>query len=109
MSLRVRTEVYGRLELSAPWGIRLALSPPGYFHFVSRGSCWLEIDGERIALAAGDWIFVLGGGPHTLRDAKRSRARPLPEIYAETGAACGGVLRHGGGGATTTLISFSFG
>lgn len=107
MSLRVKTEVYGRLELSAPWGIRLALSPPGYFHFVSRGSCWLEIDGERIALSTGDWIFVLGG-PHTLRDATKSRARPLPEIYAETGAACGGVLRHGGGGVTTTLISFSF-
>ncbi len=108
-ALRVKTEVYGRLELTAPWGIELAMARPGYFHAVSRGSCWLRAHGKWTSLAAGDWVFVLGNAPHTLSDAVRSRTRPLPELYARTKAQCGGVLRHGGSGAATTLISFSFG
>ncbi|RYZ44177.1 MAG: AraC family transcriptional regulator [Myxococcaceae bacterium] len=108
-SLQLKTEVYGRLELSAPWGLKLDLGLPGFFHAVSRGSCWLEVEGQRIALAAGDWVFILGTAPHQLRDSPRTRTRPLPEIYEATGARCGGVLRHGGDGPQTTLISFSFG
>jgi AraC-like DNA-binding protein len=107
-SLQMKTEVYGRLELSAPWGIKLDLAHPGYFHAVSRGSCWLEIEGERIALAAGDWVFILGGSSHVLRDSPKTRSRPLPEIYATQGGRCGGILRYGGQGTQTTLISFSF-
>jgi AraC-like DNA-binding protein len=108
-TLQMKTEVYGRLELSAPWGIKLDLSHPGYFHAVSRGSCWLEIEGKRIALAAGDWVFILGGSSHVLRDSPKTRSRPLPEIYATHGGRCGGILRYGGQGTQTTLISFSFG
>ncbi|MHA7628554.1 AraC family transcriptional regulator [Corallococcus sp. M7] len=108
-SLRLKTEVYGRLELGAPWGIKLDLGHPGFFHAVSRGGCWLEVEGQRIALAAGDWVFILGSAPHLLRDSPRTRTRPLPELYEETGAQCGGVLRHGGDGPQTTLVSFSFG
>lgn len=107
-SLQMKTEVYGRLELSAPWGIKLDLAHPGYFHAVSRGSCWLETEGKRIALAAGDWVFILGGSSHVLRDSPRTRAMPLPEIYGTQGGQCGGILRYGGQGTQTTLISFSF-
>jgi len=108
-SLQLKTEVYGRLELSAPWGIRLDLAHPGYFHAVSRGGCWLEVERKRVALAAGDWVFILGGTPHVLRDSPQTRALPLPEIYAAHGGQCGGVLRYGGSGTQTTLVSFSFG
>jgi AraC-like DNA-binding protein len=108
-SLQLKTEVYGRLELSAPWGIRVDLAHPGYFHAVSRGGCWLEVERKRIALAAGDWVFILGAIPHTLKDSPRTRAHPLPDIYLARGGRCGGVLRYGGDGTPTTLISFSFG
>lgn len=108
-SLRVKTEVYGRLEMSAPWGFELDLGLPGCFHAVTRGGCWLETERKRIALGAGDWVFLLGGKRHVLRDSPKSRTRPLPELYEEHGAKCGGVLRHGGSGARTTLVSFSFG
>jgi AraC-like DNA-binding protein len=107
-ALRVKTEVYGRLELTAPWGIELAMAHPGYFHSVSRGGCWLTVDGQSVALAAGDWVFVLGGAPHVLSDTIGSHARPLPDIYEQTGAHCGGVLHYGGAGPATTLVSFSF-
>jgi AraC-like DNA-binding protein len=107
-SLQLKTEVYGRLELTAPWGIRLDGVHPGYFHAVSRGGCWLEVERTRVPLAVGDWIFILGRTPHVLRASPRTRALPLPEIYAARGAPCGGILRYGGAGAQTTLISFSF-
>jgi AraC-like DNA-binding protein len=108
-SLQLTTEIYGRLELSAPWGIKLDVAQPGYFHAVSRGGCWLEIGRRQVALAAGDWVFILGGTPHVLRDSPKTRPRPLPEIYAAQGARCGGILRYGGNGTQTTLISFGFG
>ncbi|WNG41038.1 AraC family transcriptional regulator [Archangium minus] len=108
-SLQLKTEVYGRLELSAPWGLKLDLGHPGFFHAISRGGCWLEIEHKRIPLAAGDWVFILGGTPHVLRDSPKTRPYPLPEIYAAHGGQCGGILRYGGDGTPTTLISFSFG
>jgi AraC-like DNA-binding protein len=108
-SLQLKTEVYGRLELSAPWGIKIDLPHPGYFHAVSRGGCWLEIERRRIALAAGDWVFILGGTPHVLRDSPKTRPDSLPEIYQSHGGRCGGTLHYGGNGIQTTLISFSFG
>jgi AraC-like DNA-binding protein len=80
----------------------------GYFHAVTRGSCALVIAKKQRSLASGDWIFVLGGTPHVLADKAATPARPLPQIYAKHGAQCGGVLRHGGNGAGTTLVSFSF-
>lgn len=87
-NLQLKTEVYGRLELSAPWGIRLDLKHPGYFHAVSRGGCWLEVEQKRIALAAGDWVFILGAVSHVLKDSPRTRPYPLPDIYAAQGAQC---------------------
>jgi len=108
-SLQLRTEVYGRLELSAPWGVRLDGAHRGYFHAVTRGSCVLVIGQKSWSLASGDWLFVLGGRPHVLADKAKTPARALPEIYAAKGAQCGGILRYGGNGAPTTLVSFSFG
>lgn len=108
-SLQLKTEVYGRLELSAPWGLDFDLGLPGFFHAVTRGSCLLEVGRKRLALSAGDWVFILGGTPHVLRDSPRSRTRRLPDIYSEHRVECGGVLHHGGTGPGTTLVSFSFG
>jgi len=110
-SLRLHTEVYGRLDLTAPWGLRLDFgerASGGFFHAVARGGCWLEVERRQIALAAGDWVFLLGATPHALRDSPRTRTRPLPDVYAERGGSCGGVLRYGGDGLGTTLVSFSF-
>jgi AraC-like DNA-binding protein len=112
-SLQSHTEVYGRLDLSAPWGVKLDFGERatggGFFHAVARGGCWIEIERKQLALAPGDWVFILGATPHVLRDSPKTRARPLGDVYAEQGANCGGVLRHGGGGLQTTLVSFSFG
>jgi len=44
-AVRLRSHVYGRFELTAPWGLRFAAGEAPVFHIVSRGSCWLELEG----------------------------------------------------------------
>jgi AraC-like DNA-binding protein len=118
-SLRMRSNVFGRMELTAPWGLRVDFGTQGHpsFYVVSRGMCWLELDGvaEPIPLAAGDFVLLPKGRPNVLRDQPGSPTIALQNLLAggTTAAVDGGVspvLRHGGGGggAPTTLVSGCF-
>ncbi|MBZ4418033.1 AraC family transcriptional regulator [Myxococcus sp. RHSTA-1-4] len=102
--VHMRSTVHGRLELTAPWGMRVEARDRPSFHVVSRGSCVLEINGTRHALAGGDFVFVLGGVSYVLKDSAKTRPVPATGIYGQ----CGSVIRHGGGGAPTTLICGGF-
>lgn len=108
-SLRLRNQVQGRLELSAPWGMRVEPREGPAFYAVSRGSCLLDIDEARYSLAAGDFVLLPRGRAYTLRDSDRTRAVPVAAISAMPGGRCQGVIHHGGGGAPTTIISGCFG
>ena len=114
-----------RLEATAPWGVRqenqseeeVASSgkkvPPSdlaHFAMLSRGNCWLSVDGipEPIPLTGGDCFLVAKGTSIVLRDSPRTRPR---STFREIGAkANGNVVLHGGGGAPTTIVcgSLSF-
>lgn len=114
-----------RLEATAPWGLvqeksaeaRVSesgeeVSPTDGAHFgmISRGDCWLSVNGlpDSIPLTAGD-CFLLGRDiTMVLRDSPRTRPR---STFREVAAnAIGKVARYGGGGAPTTIVcgSFSF-
>ncbi|AKU97497.1 Transcriptional regulator, AraC family [Labilithrix luteola] len=114
-AVHLRSRIYGRLELKAPWGMRLLRSerPEAHrteplFYAVSRGNCLLEIDGKRIPLAGGDFVFILDGTSHVLKDAPKSKVATVAEVYAQRGGRCGGIVQYGGDGAETTIISGSF-
>lgn len=104
-NVRLRSRVHGRMELTAPWGMSVTFQPDPLFYVITRGSCVLEIDRKRLSLSGGDFVFIPGGRPFTLRDSIRTRAVPAEQIYAARGGKCGGVLHHGGGGAPTTLVA----
>src|ERR1043166_6985095 len=71
-AVHLTTAVFGRLELGAPW--RLRVPAHGYlsFYVVARGSAWIEVgdegpgsgDRERrsVALSAGDAVPLPPGG-----------------------------------------------
>src|SRR5438445_12686050 len=106
---RLKSVIFGRLELTAPWGFRSDRGDPG-FYVVTRGSCWLEMDGmDPVALVGGDFVLLPRGQVRTLKDNRRTRALPVSEIFAKCPESrrCqpGGVLRHGGGGALTTIVA----
>ncbi|MEW2157458.1 AraC family transcriptional regulator [Streptomyces sp. NPDC007189] len=51
----------------APWGLRFATDDEAGFHVVLRGSAWLvPQDGEPVALAPGDVVFLAHGLGHSL-------------------------------------------
>jgi AraC-like DNA-binding protein len=114
-----------RLEATAPWGVKQEnqaeekvvpsgqkLPPTDLAHFamLSRGSCWLTVEGnpEPIPLTGGDCFLLAKGTSIVLRDSPRTRPR---WTFGEIGAlANGNVAQCGGGGAPTTIVcgSLSF-
>ncbi len=114
-----------RLEATAPWGIKQEnqteenvtpsdkrTSPTDLAHFamLSRGNCWLSVEGfaEPIPLTGGDCFLLAKGTSIVLRDSPRTRPR---WSFREIGAkANGNVALCGGGGAPTTIVcgSLSF-
>ncbi len=126
-----------RLEATAPWGLiqdkqteekvtpaDKKISPTDLAHFamLSRGNCWLSVEGipepipltggegiaEPIPLTGGDCFLLAKGTSIVLRDSPRTRPR---WSFREIGAkANGNVALCGGGGAPTTIVcgSLSF-
>ncbi len=114
-----------RLEATAPWGLKTEkqteekvtpsgkkASPTDLAHFavLSRGNCWLSVEGipDPIPLTGGDCILLARGTSIVLRDSPRTRPRwSFREIAAR--ANCN-VAHYGGGGAPATIVcgSFSF-
>jgi AraC-like DNA-binding protein len=114
-----------RLEATAPWGVKQEnqteekitpsgkkMSPTDLAHFamLSRGNCWLSVEGiaETIPLTGGDCFLLAKGTSIVLRDSPRTRPR---WSFREIGAkANGNVALCGGGGAPTTIVcgSLSF-
>jgi len=114
-----------RLEASAPWGLiqegraeekatpsGKKISPTDLAHFamLSRGNCWLSVEGipEPIPLTGGDCILLARGTSFVLRDSLKTRPkRHFREVAARDGS---NVAHYGGGGAPTTIVcgSLSF-
>ncbi|HEY2016789.1 MAG TPA: AraC family transcriptional regulator, partial [Bryobacteraceae bacterium] len=108
-----------RLEATAPWGAKREeqteeeaapsgkkIPPPDLAHFamLSRGNCWLSVEGipKPIPLTGGDCFLVARGTSIVLRDSPRTRPT---WTFREIGAkAKSNVAHYGGGGAPTTIV-----
>ncbi len=113
-----------RLEATAPWGLiqekqaEEKVTPPGkrisptdlaHFAMLSRGNCWLSVEGipDPIPLTGGDCFLLARDTSIVMRDSPRTRPRStFREIAAEPNT----VVHYGGGGAPTTIVcgSLSF-
>src|SRR6202795_186808 len=121
LTLQVASVVHARLEATAPWGLtrganhggetsktsaQPASSPSRCAHFgmVSRGNCWLSVEGipDALPLAGGDCFLLAPGSSYTLRDNPRTHARSFCEVAPRDRSQ---VIQYGGGGAPTTIVS----
>ncbi len=114
-----------RLEATAPWcliqdkqsgekvtpsGKKNSPTDLAHYAMLSRGNCWLSVEGiaDAIPVTGGD-CFLLGRDTSiVMRDSPRTRpSSSFREIAAK---ANGNVAHHGGGGAPTTIVcgSMSF-
>src|SRR6202790_5344581 len=126
-TMHVASVVHARLEATAPWGLlreaevgkeaipRSAAcenSPSQLAHFgmVSRGNCWLSVEGisDPLPLTGGDCFLLAPGSTYALRDNPRTRARSFCEVAPKNDR---NVIHYGGGGVPTTIVSgwFRFG
>jgi AraC-like DNA-binding protein len=114
-----------RLEATAPWGLigegqaeekvtpsgkKISSTDLAHFAMLSRGNCWLSVQGipEPIPLTGGDCILLARGTSIVMRDSLRTRPRStFREIAAKANR---NVAHYGGGGAPTTIVcgSLSF-
>jgi AraC-like DNA-binding protein len=105
-SLRMDGAFYCRSELTAPWGMTLP-PMPGYlwFHVVTDGRAALETgDGHSRWLQPGDLALVPHGEGHRLRSEPGAPVPGILELDREHPSDRYEILRHGEGGAPTTLI-----
>src|ERR1022692_1545275 len=111
-----------RLEATAPWGLIQEKqteekvtpsdkknSPTDLAHFamLSRGNCWLSVEGisDPIPLTGGD-CFLLGRDTSiVMRDSPRTRPRTT---FREIAAKAKGNVAHHGGGGRPEKIRFCF-
>jgi len=98
--------LYSRCEFSDPWALELPeFEASVMFHIVISGQCWLEVDGEDPSLLGpGDLALIPHGDGHRLASEPGLPAARLFDLPREMVSERYEILRHGGGGAATTLV-----
>ncbi|AGC43443.1 AraC family transcriptional regulator [Myxococcus stipitatus DSM 14675] len=108
-SMRLSTLMYGRLELSAPWGLQFCEQACAHLILLAHGSARLDVEGlpAPITLSSGDLAVLPQGVSHTLRDAEGSPLHLLE--HDECQSALGlGPIHLGGHGERTCVVAGSF-
>ena len=118
-TLHVANVVHARLDATAPWGLKQEASSSGtakdsagsasshfkfaHFGIVSRGNCWLSVEGipNAMPLAGGDCFLLAPGISYALRDSPRTRTRSFCEIAPKNRSH---AIQYGGGGSPTTIV-----
>jgi len=107
-AVRVRTTIYCRSDMRAPWGFGVEAHGNPSFHVVTAGSCWLEIEGgQELELHAGDLVLLPRGPTHWVRDRPDSPTEWLDDILGSE-SYDDGRLRYGGDGICTELVCGGF-
>src|SRR5687767_219945 len=106
--LRTQGQLYGRLELSAPFGVRFP-GNKGICLVVTRGACHLVVD-ERppIPLVGGDFVFLPAPQTYTLLSGPKERVRSAAELVRPEEFHRSRLIAHGGGGVPVSVVAGCF-
>jgi AraC-like DNA-binding protein len=109
-SVRFRSTLMCRSELTAPWGFGVIGRDFATFHLALQGSAWVDVDGvpRRIRLEQGDMVILPHGNAHAVRDDPSSVVTRLEELIAHGTMDARGTLRTGGEGPTTVMVCGGF-
>jgi mannose-6-phosphate isomerase-like protein (cupin superfamily) len=103
---RLRSVVYSKFPLAAPWGLDIVQDENSQFWRLVSGSCTVgSPDGRVIELAEGDLVFVPHGSAHWIADKATSLRMPSPDFVKARRA---GIPVFNTGGEITILIAGHF-
>jgi AraC-like DNA-binding protein len=104
--LRMSGTFYCRSDFSAPWGLALPAMPDClWFHILTSGQCRMEVEGsEPVLLRTGDMALVPHGQGHLLRSESGAATPVIHDLHRDNLGDRYEILRHGGGGAATTMV-----
>jgi AraC-like DNA-binding protein len=103
---RLRSVVYSKFPLEAPWGLDIVQDANSQFWRLVSGNCTVgSPDGSVIELSEGDLVFVPHGSAHWIADKASSLRMPSPEFVKARRA---GINVFSSGGDVTTLIAGHF-
>jgi len=108
--IRLRGELVYTAHLGAPWGLRFQPGP-AHFHFVETGGLWVTPMGQApLWIEAGDLVLLPLGKGHEIADTLGSPVENIDVVASERFDRDTLVLRHGGDGPASQLVSgfFSF-
>jgi AraC-like DNA-binding protein len=103
-SIRTGASRSTRTDVRAPFALRLRPTAGAGFHVVLQGSCWLITpDGELLALAPGDVVFLRDGREHVLADDPGTPVQDFHEVTDDDPARIGRIDLDGPGVRTILL------
>ncbi|KYF94048.1 AraC family transcriptional regulator [Sorangium cellulosum] len=106
--LRTQGHLYGRLELTAPFGLQFP-GKKGICLIVTRGSCLLGVDEQALVpLVGGDFVFLPAPEAYSLRSSPRARLRAAEDVTPPEEFYRSRLIAHGGGGAPVTVVAGCF-
>ncbi len=105
-SLRLRSTLYCRAIMGAPWGFGVAPRPVASFHLVTQGTCWLTVEGmdTPVLLSEGDLVILPHGHAHTMKDHPTTQVYRIEDPMPKQSGAQVRLVSRGGPGALTTLV-----
>ena len=105
-SIHLHSTLYCHAKMGAPWGFRVSGREVASFHIVTRGMCWLTVEGmeEPVLLTEGDLVILPHGHAHTMTDHPKSPVMMLEDLKPKQPVAKNGIFYSMGQGAVTTLV-----
>jgi AraC-like DNA-binding protein/mannose-6-phosphate isomerase-like protein (cupin superfamily) len=105
-SIHLKSTLYCRAKMSAPWGFRVSSREVASFHIVTGGTCWLTLEGidKPVLLGEGDLVILPHGHAHTMTDHPDTPVTRLEELVPTQPVERDGIFYSVGSGAVTTLV-----
>lgn len=106
----MRTHVFSRADMCAPYGVRSEQSATGIFHAVVHGRIYLKVDGDgrRYCLERGDVALLPKGSAHTLCDSPRSKVKHIRAWAKESPSGRRDLLEIVGDGPRSSIVCGQF-
>lgn len=102
--VRVETSRFGRIELGAPWGVRMGPRDTVTLHHLLAGELWLDLEGRQTRVGAGELVILPHGVPHALRHRPDAPVTEEDRWHAPVTADALSVRRRLGGAGVRTVV-----